>query len=87
MKKGFSLVELLVVIAIIGILSAVVLASLSETRKRGVENNNYKIKTQTQGYMYVYSYRKENDGACVYVPEKEFRYCGEWSATKLNNKE
>ena len=36
-NKGFTLIELLVVIAIIGILSSVVLASLSVTRTRAKE--------------------------------------------------
>lgn len=45
-KEGFTLVELLVVIAIIGVLSSIVLTSLSNSRKRA---NDAKMKTQLSG--------------------------------------
>ena len=71
MKKysqgGFTLIELLVVIAIIGILSSVVLASLSTARNKGADA---RIQSQLQSMraqaeLYSGSFTAVTAGACV----------------------
>lgn len=52
--RGFTLIELLVVIAIIGILSSVVLASLSSARKKGRDSRRLADIKQLQLALELY---------------------------------
>jgi prepilin-type N-terminal cleavage/methylation domain-containing protein len=70
-NKGFTLIELLVVIAIIGILSSVVLASLSNAREKGrdaaVKSQLASMKAQSELYYSKNEtyYNSATDNLCV----------------------
>lgn len=53
-KRGFTLIELLVVIAIIGILASIVMASLSNARKRGRDGRRLSDLKQIQLALELY---------------------------------
>lgn len=54
-KKGFTLLELLIVITIIGIIAAVVMASMSQSKAKGadagVKNNIVNARSQAEVYF------------------------------------
>lgn len=52
---GFTLIELLVVISIIGLLSSVVLASVTTSRKRAIDTSKLQALLQIKNALYIYS--------------------------------
>jgi prepilin-type N-terminal cleavage/methylation domain-containing protein len=66
-RRGFTLIELLVAIAIIGVLSAVVLASLTATRSKGADAAAKKSLTSArpQGELFYYANGNSYANACV----------------------
>jgi prepilin-type N-terminal cleavage/methylation domain-containing protein len=68
-QKGFTLIELLVVIAIIGILSAVVLASLNTARTKGndaaIKSDLDTVRTQSGVYFDAHSSKYNGTGVAV----------------------
>jgi len=53
-KKGFTLIELLVVISIISLLSSIVLASLTEVRKKARDTKRVAEVQQIQTQLELY---------------------------------
>ena len=71
--KGFTLIELVVCIAIIGILVAIVMASLS------TGGYQYKICGVDECH-YIDSYTREDN--CIFMSEIETRVCGDYTIKK-----
>lgn len=75
--KGFTLIELLVVIAIIGILSAIVLASLSAARQRSrvaaLKAEVHEIKNQAEIFYTQHKSYIDQNGNTVCDAMIEFR--------------
>jgi len=67
MKKGFTLIELLVVISIIGILSAVVLASLSTARNKGKDASMEGSLSSLRAQAEMYSINNSNSYANLFT--------------------
>ena len=53
-KKGFTLIELLVVISIIGLLSSIVLSSLSDSRKKARDTARIRAVNETRTALQMY---------------------------------
>ena len=66
-NKGFTLLELLVVIAVIGILTSVVLASMSQSREKGADGGikEEMANVRTQAEVYYHTHSNVYTGMCT----------------------
>ena len=74
-KRGFTLIELLVVIAIIGIISSVVLASLSAARTKSQDAKRLSDMHQMQTALELYY------NSFGRYPDSDFAGCGGWDSS------
>lgn len=65
-KKGFTLIELLVVIAIIGLLSAIVMASLTNARSQSRDSKRFSELRQIQYALALYFDKNGLYPTCLY---------------------
>ncbi len=82
--RGFTLIELLVVIAIIGILSAVVVASLNTAREKGYDAQRVSNLRSVEQALEVYATNAggypSTGGGSNYVSQ-----CSAWGGVSANN--
>jgi prepilin-type N-terminal cleavage/methylation domain-containing protein len=81
-NKGFTLIELLVVIAIIGILSAVVLASLNSARNKGKDASAKGSLSSLRASAEIYYATNSNYGA-IAANTTTGGVCGDPDVAKL----
>jgi type II secretion system protein G len=81
-KKGFTLIELLVVISIIGLLSSVVLSSLTSARAKARDSSRIASLVQVRNALEIY---RTDFGTypITSAAHDNFSNCGDWDITAV----